>query len=301
MSYKERIISRKDVWEKLKDPKSESRKVLSLAHSLGYLIHLRHNYFNIYYRGISMLKISFDRNAMPVYYVSKGYFSEEDPNSGELLELLHNKPSDYFSCMKKIMDGWSKRSRHRHNEKETQQRINKDNFSPADSDYTVIDLEYAIGKDFSFCLSEEYKVQYKRDHKGKDPGAPRYDIVAIDNENHQLVVFELKDGNGATLGSAGVKEHAEKFENSLGKDKDRCFVKEMSAMVKQLQELGLLDDKIQVNTDLPAKFMFIFRGSPKEKKTFEDTNRETLKIYHPYIYLNRDDANREESSKLIKP
>lgn len=274
-----RMISRKDVWERLLNPDDEVRNIIRTADEQGYLVHIRHNYLNIYYLGVSMLKISFKRDASPQYYVDDGYFKHSDVQKDSLMASLKEDPAAYFRDMKKVMDEWSKQSRHKHKEKQTQQNINLANRKPTDSDFTVVDLEYA------------YAVG-----SNKYGGAPRFDIVAIDNNTHQLVVFELKDGNGATGGTSGVKPHIDNFNKTFAGEKRKDFKHEMALMVKQMKELDLLDKDVCVDEEREVKFMFIYRGNSEEREIFETSYGTEMQKYQ-CIYLNGDD-DAIESYKL---
>ena len=230
-------------------------------------IQIRKNYINVYYKGGNILKI----NSPKSFYFDKMYFNDyrtisstEAKKSFDLIHeykkqqkslksLLPHNPQEYFKQAKKAMDKWDVALKDvvQHNEKKEQQAIAIAN--RADTDYVVLDLEYAVSKQSKFAYDG-----------GDDKKVPRFDIIAI--RNGRLFVIELKKGLGATPGKSGIKSHMNCYNHTIGREY-KHFVKEMQALLKQKQELGLLDETLTIE-DTKPEFIFAF-ADKKDKDEFE--------------------------------
>lgn len=222
-------------------------------------LQIRENYINIYYKGGNILKLkpkSYDIDKMYFQYdanvTSKEIKSDEtklkllEGKRNVLLKLLPQNPQEYFIKAKKVMDRWDcvMSERKQHNEKKEQQEIaiaNRQN-----SDYIVLDLEYAVSRN----------SQFKYCNDDKDKKIPRFDIIAI--HNGQLVIIELKKGLGSIGGDSGIGPHKKCFDATIGRDKQGFFVREMKTLLKQKKELEIIADDICISSDAKPKFVYAF-------------------------------------------
>lgn len=251
---------------------------------------IRENYLNVYYKGGNILKIrprSFDIDKMYFYIHTRGAktsteikndkasLSRLNEQRKQLLALLPEQPQEYFRQAKEIMDLWDRAlsDKVQHNEKKEQQQIaiaNRNN-----TDYIVLDLEYAVSRNSKFA------------YNGKaEKLVPRFDIVAI--KDGILAVIELKKGLGALDNTSGIKPHMDCFLHTIGRDKNGLFIKEMQMLLKQKQRLGLLDKSLVILNNKP-RFVFAFAdeaGKDEFDKFVMICKNEKNKYYGPFIYLN---------------
>ena len=130
-----------------------------------------------------------------------------------------------FPYMKQLID--RHRTTHPKMEREFQQLVARENnYSRIsnETDYFIIDIEADyrnIGRfDFVAC-------KWPRDKRK--------------NDNVQLVLMEMKYGNGALKGSAGLVEHVKAVEKLLSDDRKAEILRETAeAQLNQLNELRLL-------------------------------------------------------------
>lgn len=247
-------------------------------------LQIRDNYINVYYKGGNILKInprSFEFDKFYFYTdcnmerkthllkkaedgddKAKHIIDDLDKKRDNLMRNLsyplnHLKVECYFSQAKSIMEKWEETLNDTlkisHKEKQEQQQIAIANRN--DTDYVVLDLEYAVSRRSEFAYNGE---------KGKK--VPRFDIIAI--HNGQLVVIELKKGMDATDGLSGVGSHIDCFNHTIGRDEKGIFIEEMKGLLKQKQDLGILDKSLKINSAKP-QFIFAFADKNKEDKFIE--------------------------------
>lgn len=201
------------------------------------LMGLREDYLNVYYRGGSLLKVSRSPG---------GYTSHFDPKyaKGSPLDLPPSNvhPTGHVDAwmarvpsLKDTMDRWL--TRHPKTEREMQQllaRANNRGVTGQDSDVYVCDIEYAsrLG---------------------------RFDIVGVhwastgparkNTERARLVLGELKVGDGAVGGKAGLHDHLRDLEAFAADAARRATLeREMVEVFSQLRALG----QIEARKDLTA-------------------------------------------------
>ncbi|MBL7127546.1 MAG: hypothetical protein ISS16_01010 [Ignavibacteria bacterium] len=195
-------------------------------------IEIRGNYISIYYRGGNALKVSetnvnkydfhFDRK----YLETSKFLSEDTINSFK----LKSDWDKYFPLVKQAMDFYfTKLSK---DEREFQQLVvRENNYSTIanSTDYFILDIEYDNRKNARFdivAIEWESEASIRKLMKGYKP---------------KLVVIEMKYGDGALQGNAGIQKHIRDFEIFIS---NRCdvdeFKIEMLNVFRQKRQLGLI-------------------------------------------------------------
>ena len=201
----------------------------------------------------------------------------------EMLNILKKDGmSNYCPKMKSIMKEWEDDLRSigiKHDEKNDQQQISMNNRGK--TSYTVVDLEYAVSRDSSFFYDLTKKV-------------PRFDIIAVDKSG-QLYVIELKTGLGAIDGDSGMRAHIDCFEHTIGRDQEGAFVKEMAGLLKQKQNLNLIDRSLKIDPSKKPQFIFAFSDKPGEHRYEEFVNACKNRGYNgKVIYVGNDYILRDK-------
>jgi len=195
-------------------------------------IEIRENYINIYYRGGNALKVTeiganrYDYHFDREYLKAATFFSEEIIN-GFKTKLDWN---NYFPLTKQAMDFYF--TKYSKEEREYQQLVvRENNYSSISnsSDYFIIDIEYDNRKNARFDI---VAIEWKSDasiRKLKNGYKPR------------LVVMEMKYGDGAFKGSAGISKHITDFNNFIVNPQTVAeFKEEMLSVFSQKRQLGLI-------------------------------------------------------------
>ena len=194
-------------------------------------LELRGNYINVYYRGGSLLKVEVSG--------SDGYSVQFDENYGGV-ELPERRVQDCAGIckwldrlpfLKRAMDCHF--AKNEKNEREFQQLlVRENNFSKNanSTDYFVIDIEYTAGA-----------------------GHPeRFDLVAVQwpstppderkkATGRRLVIVEMKYGDGALGGEAGLCNHIQDIDRFLRRKSDlKRFKEDMVRVFNQKRRLGLM-------------------------------------------------------------
>ena len=273
-----RKISDEKFWKNLTE--GEYKKIIAFASQRENEldVQIRDNYLNIYYQGGNLLRVHprslyfdefyFHRGAKDIRktHLIKSDKTEDKEQVAfyqrkrdEMLSILRNKGMAAYSAkMKEIMKEWDA-DLHTigisHDEKNAQQQISMNN--RGETDYAVVDLEYAVSKTSSFY------------YKGKlEKKVPRFDIIAVDKTG-QLYVIELKTGLKAIDGNSGIHAHMDCFEHTIGRDSKNDFINEMDELLRQKQELKLIENNARIDTTKKPQFIFAFSDEPG-KNQYED-------------------------------
>jgi hypothetical protein len=202
-------------------------------------LQIRNDYFNIYYRGGSILKLE---NKKGLFYSNfdTAYFKPIEARRRELLstslpKLIKSiseskKWVELMPLLKQAMDEYF--SKYAKSEREFQQLVARENNNSIvanDTDYYITDIEYTSTASMN----------------------SRFDLVGIKWESSssnrkktdkcRLVLIEMKYGDNAIGGSAGIKKHLDDIEEFCGDTtKLKALKEETLTCFEQLRELGLV-------------------------------------------------------------
>jgi len=242
--------------------------VISLSNNLD--VQIRNNYLNIYYKGGCIAKVKSERSIT----FNKKYFNAyknqintnlENKNKALVEKFKRQNYAMYFEEAKQVMDNWFKV--HPKSERNEQHLLSMEN-TYLKSDYTIIDLEYEVS------VLSKFKCTFITEGKSR-PKKPRFDIIAI-NKQGVLCVIELKKGVKALKGTSGLQEHWNCYNDSIGRN-HFPFIEEMQNLLKQKQELGLIDKAVTILQSVPV-FMFAYAYDEKYSNKEQDEKFEN--IYH---------------------
>ncbi len=258
------------------------KEILDLVkadHTLEF--NIRDNYVNIYYRGGNILRITEKGQHTYEFWFNHNYQKSRPPI--EIVNLqthLQNKDwLRFFPFAKQAMDFYfaDKQSE----EREFAQLVVRDNnYSGVSNgtDYFIIDYEYDNHNGAQFDLvavewpsdAQHRKMPHK--HKPK------------------LVVIEMKYGDGALKGTAGMVKHVKDFVAFLDSDGQVIsFKQEMADLFKQKRELGLVKFGVNGNNNSIEEFyeeiemVFLIANHDPESKVLREVLLEVNKLYPKFI------------------
>ena len=228
-------------------------------------LELRGGVVNIYYRGGSIFKITDHNGKYDIFFDNKYCTSHSARlnSSPSISDAVRGLP-----LYKQAMDWWF--HEHPKYEREFQQVIARENNNhrriSGGTDYYIADIEY-------------------EDRHGHS----RFDMVALkwlskgsirkDTNKVSLALIEVKYGDGALTGTAGIQKHLDDFKAFLNdQQKLTFFCKDMSEVFRQKCKLGLVDGlketqhNVSINTENP-EVIFIFANHDPDSKILNNILR----------------------------
>jgi len=194
-------------------------------------IEIRDNYFNIYYRGGNILKVSDNKKGNPFHF-DKKYLKNHPFLLFQTIDNFKTNQNwnDFFPLAKQAMDYYFTKDKKQ--EREFQQLVIRENNNSSianGTDYFIIDIEYDNHDNARFDLiAVEWpsNASTRKLAKGFKP---------------KLVVIEMKYGDGAFKGSAGIQKHINDFYKFISNPTQvKKFMDEMIEVFIQKRDLGLI-------------------------------------------------------------
>lgn len=235
------------------------------------MLGIRDGYFNIYYRGGSLLKIIEQEKIQVSYnlFFDKKYDlsgGNKTYNSLSLPEKVTgseqvNKWVSSIASLKEFMDFWF--SKHSKMEREFQQLVERENNRSSisgETEYFITDIEFA----------------------DRSIGA-RFDMLAIrwpatgrkDGKKCRASFIEIKYGDNALSGKSGLMKHIADINKFLTNKKNyEAILEVMTAQFNQLDKLGLIkfhhctnDTKVVLSPTYKPELIFLIANhNPRSDK-----------------------------------
>lgn len=230
------------------------------------MLSLRNSYINLYYRGGSILKLTRGSDGVYTPYFDVKYgepapaviagLPQKITNSSECAEWV-----SALSTLKEIMNEFF--ATHRKSEREFQQLVAWENNRSAvanGSEYFITDIEFA-----------------------NEAGDARFDMLALkwraaDRKSETKcapVLIEMKWGDDAYEGAAGIKKHIADIERVLGNEAEAADIrKTIGEQFWQLHELEMLRFNVssavtKVVPSDPLEVVFILANhNPRSEKLY---------------------------------
>lgn len=218
-------------------------------------LEIRDNYINIYYRGGNVMRVSSANTGYSAFFDTKYFQGPVSPmpnpqlrNTSDVDAWLAALPT-----LKEAMDLWQPGA-----EREVQQLMLRDNNVSGiarSTDYYVCDIEYAC------------------DHGRFDLVAVRWPSTAAarkKQEGHRLVLGEVKFGDGALDGTAGLHAHINNVNHFLAAPGKLASLKnEILHVFNQKRALGLIDcerDLIGLSDEPPILLLVLVNHDPDKSR-----------------------------------
>jgi hypothetical protein len=222
-------------------------------------LELRENYFNIYYRGGNLMKVSLTGDEYEAFFDTRYFNGVEQPSTAQpLLLRTHQDVAVWLAALptlKEAMDTFLGRNS---KEREIQQLLLSDNNigdAARCTDYFICDIEYA-------------------NQHG------RFDLVAVHwpstpaerkkQNGRRLVFAEVKCGDGALEGDSGLHRHVVDLNDHLADPSYVARLKdEMVKVFNQKRALGLMNcekDLVGFSDEIPLLILVIVNHDPEKSR-----------------------------------
>jgi hypothetical protein len=228
-------------------------------------LELREDYVNVYYRGGNLLRVSRESDGYTAFF-DQDYLQCSEGEASPLLPAARLREGydlkcwlEAFPAMKEEMDIYF--GRHPKEERDVQQMLVRDNNFGGlarSTDYYVCDIEYAT------------------EHGRFDMVAVRWPSTPAERKRqsgHRLVLAEVKHGDGALTGQAGLRKHVEDICRHVNDQATVAALKvEMLRVFNQKRELGLIDcekNLLGFSEELPVPLLILVNHDPDKSKLGE--------------------------------
>ena len=216
-------------------------------------LELRGKSANIYYRGGNLMRIEQLSSDDFILSFDENYFAASNridlPDSTDVNSWIEVAPK-----LKRAMD--QHLGKHRNDEREFQQLLLRENnygCIARSTDYYICDIEYQNESSRFDLIAVHWPSKSSKRKKAED---------------RRLVFIEMKYGDGALDGSAGIKSHIEKVNKFLSDPgKLGNFKKDMVAVFNQKRDLELLDcgKNLESFSDEQPLLLLVFANHDPEK------------------------------------
>lgn len=244
-------------------------------------LEIRNNYINIYYRGGNLIEIK----------EKDGYIAHFDTNycSGTKSKVIEDLQDAYnlqakddvekwieaIPSLKQAMDFWF--GKHPKEEREFQQIVLRENNGSAvgnSTDYFIIDIEYDNHNDARFDLVAVEWESISTARKLQKGHRPR------------LCFIEMKYGDGALSGEAGIVDHIDKFKSYVKSSGLNAIKEEMLEVFRQKRLLDLIpalkDNENNIEEfSSDVDFMFLFANHDPASRKLKDILDQVSREYKP--------------------
>jgi hypothetical protein len=253
-----------------------------LFHDSTLDFQIRDNQVHIYYRGGKIWDIKKTANRYSFYFDTnycKDWTSwtinlqEAEAEAMDIKNRIINLPTQVTSAkdidkwifsipfLKQTMDEYF--SKNPKTEREYQQHVTNENNNfqvSGGTDYFIVDIEYANreGRFDMVSILWPSKGTLRKLQKGYQP---------------ELAFIEMKFGDGALSGNAGLKKHVSDIDTFLGTDENfKEIRKEMQTIFKQKRELGLFlsltnnSNEIKAISEKKPQFILLLSAHDPESK-----------------------------------
>ena len=239
---------------------------------------IRENYINVYYRGCNLLCVRVNGQGYK-YKFDENYLNHQPPHYISLTDLQSlNSIVDYikvFPLLKQEIDLWFHDNKKVY-EREFQQHVMRDNNvnmvtgDSNETDYFIADIEYANTENGS-----------------------RFDLIGIKwpstgparkkGKVTTLAIMEMKYGDGAMTGDAGIIKHFKDMDLFAKNGKLSMLAQEAETQFKQLYELGLVKGinkpiQIDMKNEKPEYLLIPANHKPASTVLKRELN-EALRLY----------------------
>lgn len=231
---------------------------------------IRNNCINVYYRGGNLMQVKEKKNNYEINFDDQYCAGRKSKIVNALPKVIHRAEEsqrwvDAVPSLKEVMDYWF--SENPKYEREFQQIVLRENNSSvvgSSTDYFIIDIEYD-------------------NHEGA-----RFDMVAIKWDSDgicrklqggykpKLSFIEMKYGDNALSGSAGILKHVDDFKKYVNNHRISDIRNEMLTVFRQLRELkvipALQDNRNEVKEfSNDIEYLFVLANHDPSSRKVRDT------------------------------